>query len=322
MRRVSAALMVVVLSLGFASFAHAQSDQRCFTETNQCISGRIRAFWEQNGGLPVFGFPTGPQQNTMIAGKPFQAQTFERNRLELHPENQPPYDVLLGRLGVDWLAQQGRDWKTFPKADPSAPHYYAQTGHAIAPQFWSYRSSHGLEFDGQAGTSEAESLALIGLPLSEPATETNASGATVLTQWFERARFELHPENQPPYDILLGLLGNEIRDHAAPPVSPAPTVSPAPPAQTGTLAITQAPSTVRRGNVATIAVHTTPGATCTITVEYKSGPSHAHGLDPKQADSNGNVIWSWIVGTNTTPGSWPVIITCGGQTVRTAVTVI
>jgi hypothetical protein len=29
-------------------------------------------------------------------------------------------------------------------------------------------------------------------------------------QWFERARFELHPENQPPYNVLFGLLGNEV----------------------------------------------------------------------------------------------------------------
>ncbi len=28
-------------------------------------------------------------------------------------------------------------------------------------------------------------------------------------QYFERARMELHPENQRPYDVLLGLLGNE-----------------------------------------------------------------------------------------------------------------
>jgi hypothetical protein len=225
MRRLSVVLLILILFI--VPTVQAQTDQRCFAETNQCISGRIRAFWEQNGGLPVFGFPTGPQQDTVIEGKPFQAQTFERNRLELHPENQRPYDVLLGRLGVDRLAQQGQDWNTFPKADPGVPHYYAQTGHAIAPQFWGYRSSHGLEFDGKKGASEAESLALFGLPLSEPAMETNASGATVLTQWFERARFEAHPENQPPYDILLGLLGNELRDNAAGP--PQPTQPPVPP---------------------------------------------------------------------------------------------
>jgi hypothetical protein len=29
-------------------------------------------------------------------------------------------------------------------------------------------------------------------------------------QYFERARFEYHPENQPPYDVLLGLLGRQL----------------------------------------------------------------------------------------------------------------
>src|SRR3954466_675514 len=40
--------------------ARAQSNQICFPETNQCISGRIREFWEQNGGAPGFGHPTTP----------------------------------------------------------------------------------------------------------------------------------------------------------------------------------------------------------------------------------------------------------------------
>jgi hypothetical protein len=183
------------------------------------MSGRIRVFWEQNGGLPVFGFPIGPQHEELVEGTPFQVQWFERNRLELHPENAAPYDVLLGRLGADRLHQQGRDWSTFPKADPTAPHYFAQTSHAIAPEFWGYWSSHGLEFDGRRGTSFDESLALFGMPLSEPAKETNSSGAMVLTQWFERARFELHPENQAPYAVLLGLLGNELHGRESPPPS-------------------------------------------------------------------------------------------------------
>jgi hypothetical protein len=31
-----------------------------------------------------------------------------------------------------------------------------------------------------------------------------------LTQWFERAKFEYHPENKAPYDVLLGRLGAEL----------------------------------------------------------------------------------------------------------------
>lgn len=58
--------------------------------------------------------------------------------------------------------------------------------------------------------AQAESLALFGFPISEPMMETNAEGDTVLTQWFERARFEFHPNNPPQYQVLLGLLGKEL----------------------------------------------------------------------------------------------------------------
>jgi hypothetical protein len=185
---------------------------RQFPETGHQVCGRILEYWDQNGGLPVFGYPIGAQAAQQIEGQTFQAQWFERNRLELHPENARPYDVLLGRLGFDSLVKQGRDWQTFPKGDPSAPHYFAETGHAIAPQFWSYWSSHGLEFDGRPGKSFQESLALFGFPLSEPIMEQSVTdGNTYLTQHFERARFELHPENAgTPYEVLLGLLGREL----------------------------------------------------------------------------------------------------------------
>ncbi len=98
-----------------------------------------------------------------------------------------PYEVLLGRLGVDALEQQGRDWFSFPKASPTTPHYFPETGHAIGAQFWDYWRTHGLEF-GDRGVTFRESLALSGYPISEPEVEVNSSGDSVQTQWFERAR--------------------------------------------------------------------------------------------------------------------------------------
>jgi hypothetical protein len=61
---------------------------------------------------------------------------------------------------------------------------------------------------------------------------------------------------------------------------------------------------------ATLTVSTAPGANCSIVVHYKSGPSRAKGLVPKVASSSGRVSWTWRVGSNTTPGRWPIVVTC------------
>ena len=47
------------------------------------------------------------------------------------------------------------------------------------------------------------------MPLSEERVETNSEGATVTTQWFERARFEYHDGK----GVLLGLLAKEYAGH-------------------------------------------------------------------------------------------------------------
>ncbi|HWQ16126.1 MAG TPA: PQQ-dependent sugar dehydrogenase [Roseiflexaceae bacterium] len=205
--RIFALLLAAILLAVLAPAAHAQPRERCFAETGFCIGGRFLAYWERNGGLAVFGLPLGPERDE--GG--FRVQWFERERFELHPENAPPYDVLLGRLGDEALRRQGRDWRALPPGQPQPGClFFEQTQRTLCEPFLSYWRGRGLEFDGRPGASFAESLALFGLPLSEPALETNSSGFTVLTQWFERARFEHLPENPPAYRVLLGRLGAEL----------------------------------------------------------------------------------------------------------------
>ena len=203
-------LTTLLLALAFPARTDAQAAQRCFPETGYCISGRIREFWEQNGGLPVFGFPITPLQNETIEGRAVQAQWFERGRLELHPQNQRPYDVQLGRLGADLLAA-GRTAASTAGHEPLGGECrpFPETGIAACGPFLSAWRASGLELDGRPGVSEAESLALFGVPLTEPRFETLGDGRAYLVQWFERARFEYHPENPEPYKVLLGLLGRE-----------------------------------------------------------------------------------------------------------------
>jgi hypothetical protein len=72
------------------------------------------------------------------------------------------------------------------------------------------------------------------------------------------------------------------------------------------------------GSYATLRASVSPSRTCSITVYYKSGPSHAQGLYPKRP-VNGRVSWTWKVGTRTTPGRWPIVVSCGpAGTLRTS----
>src|SRR4051794_32881468 len=81
-------------------------------------------------------------------------------------------------------------------AQPGGCQSFPQTGHQICGRFLDYWNTHG-------------GLAQQGYPLSEEFTETSdLTGRPYTVQYFERAVFELHPENQPPYDVLLTLLGS------------------------------------------------------------------------------------------------------------------
>lgn len=205
--------VLLTLILAAAPAGATQRIQRtCFREVPDCIEGRFAEYWKQNGGLPVFGFPLEPAHQEGIGGASYLVQRFERNRFELHPENRRPYDVLLGRLGDERLQQLGRDWQALPKigGPPGDLCFFApQTGHAACGDFFLYFRAHGLEFDQRRGFSEAESIALFGLPITDAQQEIGSDGRSYLTQWFERARFEYHPENADPYKVLLGRLGAE-----------------------------------------------------------------------------------------------------------------
>lgn len=219
-------LLLLLCALAVPARLHAQpaNGPHCFDVPGivDCIEGRFRQFWEQNGGLAVFGYPVTSAGLLQTGAGHLLVQYFERVRFEHRPDQPPPYDVLLGRLGDERLQAQGRDWHTFPQVDPGTPRYFAETGHAIAHEpFWQYWQAHGL---GYPGKSQFErSLALFGLPISEPQTETNAAGDVVLTQWFERARFEDHGDK----GVLLGLLGAESRPSQ--PLEPAPVPAPVAP---------------------------------------------------------------------------------------------
>lgn len=67
--------------------------------TSHNLCGVFGEYWRTNGGLTQFGRPLTEQFTEKLEdGKTYEVQYFERTRLELHPENVKPYDILLGQF--------------------------------------------------------------------------------------------------------------------------------------------------------------------------------------------------------------------------------
>ncbi len=179
------------------------NDQRYFAETGHNLGGAFRAYWEAQGSLAQFGLPmteSFAERNT-DDGKSYTVQYFERARFELHPEKDGE-QVLLGRLGAI-VARGRRQEQPFQPVEASpdtATHrFFPAVAHTLAGVFKGYWETHG-------------GLPIFGFPLSEPFEERSATdGKTSVVQYFERNRFERHPEHAGTVaEVALGLLGREM----------------------------------------------------------------------------------------------------------------
>ena len=149
-------------------------------------------YWELNGGVRIFGYPESPllEEN----GRRFQ--WFQRARLESWPENEPPYNILPGRLGIEFT--DGRD---FPRQEffVNRPGlwYFKETEHGVADPFLEFWQTYG-------------GVDIFGYPISDQVLEVlPEDGAVHTVQYFERARLELH-EDDPNQPIKIGLLGTSL----------------------------------------------------------------------------------------------------------------
>ena len=165
-----------------------------FPETGQAIAPEFATYWQDKGGLGRFGYPI----SRPVKANGFLSQFFERAVFEYHPENQPPYNVLLRLVGNEYTQD-----RTFDKADesnvPPDRFYYPLTGHTLGGAFLAYWQNSG-------------GLAIYGYPISEEITEVSPTdGQPYTVQYFERNRFEYHPEAAgTPFEVQLGLLGANI----------------------------------------------------------------------------------------------------------------
>jgi hypothetical protein len=167
-------------------------------ETSHSLQGAFLNYWNRYGGVSIFGYPMTEefQERNPIDGRVYTVQYFQRNRFEYHPENRGTfYEVQLGLLGVQFL--ENRFFPLGPSSITTAGvDYFPQTGHTLSGGFRTF-------WRGRGG------LPIFGYPLTEEFTERNPDDGNFYTvQYFERARFEWHPELRgTPFEFQLGLLG-------------------------------------------------------------------------------------------------------------------
>lgn len=176
---------------------------RYFEPTGFWVQGPFREYWENRGGLFVFGYPI---TGVFLHEDGLYKQYFERAIFEYHPEHAgTEYEVLLQRLGS--IRTEGREAEEpFQRLEGVAPDqncdFYEETGHRLCFGFRAFWYANG-------------GLANFGYPISEEFDERNdpppaGDGEVHTVQYFERIRLEWHPEHRgTEYEFLLGLLGTE-----------------------------------------------------------------------------------------------------------------
>ncbi|MFQ5408594.1 MAG: hypothetical protein ACE5FI_09270 [Anaerolineales bacterium] len=141
-----------------------------FDATGHFVGDPFLSFYNEHGGVLVFGYPITERFFDYRLGR--EVQYFERARLELWPEHEGPYRVQLGlladELGLGLPAAA-------PVRDPNCS-YFIQTGHSACLAFADF-------FEQRGGVD------VFGYTTSEYRVVDGR-----LVQSFQRAVLEWHPE--------------------------------------------------------------------------------------------------------------------------------
>ncbi|HEV7215282.1 MAG TPA: NBR1-Ig-like domain-containing protein, partial [Chloroflexota bacterium] len=170
----------------------AASGKQYFSQTGHNVGWPFLQFYRTHGGLDSFGYP----RTEALQENGLNVQYFQRARFEYHPELVPGQQVQITLLG-DTLTKDQQPFSKSASFTSSAQHaYFPQTGHSVNFGFLQYFNARG-------------GITVFGYPISEELQVGSTHGPTTI-QYFQRARFEYHPEFAgTPYAVELGLLGDQ-----------------------------------------------------------------------------------------------------------------
>lgn len=189
----------LLISLGFvlATFGFAwqqvwaqSENSRYFPETGHWVTGEFLVMYESipNPTL-LFGVPITEAFEDTFGTK---IQYFEKVRFELDPSMPSNVQVKLSPLG-EYLYQEGKKLDTM--SSYPACHFFVETGHAVCYAFLNF-------FDTNGGINQ------FGYPISGLEDHDGR-----IVQYFQKARFEWHPENQPGQWVTVSNLGFNYFHH-------------------------------------------------------------------------------------------------------------
>jgi len=220
-RWVSAALVLAALFLGLGPRGGSAEewtppDAVYFSQTGHNVAEPFLTFWRDNGRSIFVGDPI---SEPIVQGD-LTVQYFTKARLEVRGDT-----VSRGAIGTEYLTGLGialneRSLRprllrgneldelsttpytriadiTFP-GDPGEHRFFPASGHTL-------NSSFKLAWENNGGLSR------FGYPISEEFNEISPiDGKAYTTQYFERARFEYHPEISNNYSVVLTPIGETV----------------------------------------------------------------------------------------------------------------
>ena len=171
-----------------------------FPATAHTLSGPFLAYWQAHGGEAVLGDPISEAYWDTDDHGVHQVQAFEKMIVHYYAGAAgTPGTWSLERLAAQMYGGQHRTdgWQPVAAfATTDRQRYFPETGHGVYGAFYRQWQATG-------------GLSMWGYPISEPFYEADPwTGVTYLTQYFERARAEYHPEAQgTPAEIHTNRLG-------------------------------------------------------------------------------------------------------------------
>ena len=159
--------VVILLIGGFLLRTNASlAQEKYFDEAGYAVKGKFLRFFNEHGGLLVFGYPISPA----VTDRTFSFQYFQNGRVEMDAEGTIHLSLLPNELSQ-------RRSNAIPESEtPAGGRYFPTTGHSLERAFLDFYLEHGGH-------------ALFGYPITELIHENDR-----LVQYFERAVFEWHPQ--------------------------------------------------------------------------------------------------------------------------------